>query len=181
MNSTVAVGLVAAVVAIFGYTVTNAMNRMERRSRIYADAISALVQFQGLPLRIRRRSDSDGATRSAVGERVREVQEALSYHVVLLRLDSPRVGAAFAQLVHNTREVGRIYRQEAWASPPASDDADMGLYLRYDYHNQVELESCITLMQRELSMIRALSPQVFRFRAKSPSVSPEHVKDKDAN
>ena len=70
------VGILAGVVAIFGYTITNAMNRIERRSRIYADAILALVQFQDLPFRVRRRSDSSDATRTIVGQRVRDVQEA---------------------------------------------------------------------------------------------------------
>ena len=43
------VGILAAVVAILGYTITNAMNRIERRSKIYADAMLALVQFENLP------------------------------------------------------------------------------------------------------------------------------------
>jgi hypothetical protein len=119
------------------------MNRVERRSRIYADAISALVRFQNLPFRIRRRSDSSDATYAIVGDRVRDVQEALSYQVVLLRLDSPRVGAAFAELVRNTREEGLRYRHDAWASPPATSDADMSLAVSYDYHNEAELEKCI--------------------------------------
>ena len=165
INATLLVGLLAAVVAIFGYTITNAMNRIERRGRIYADAISALVQFQNLPFRIRRRIDSSGVTRAAIGERVREVQEALSYHVFLLRLNSPRVGAAFAELVKNTREEGLRYRHDAWASPPATKDTDMNLFISYDYHNEAELERCIVLMQRELSIVRVLFPRGFRFKA----------------
>jgi hypothetical protein len=43
------VGILAAVVAVLGYTITNAMNRVERRSRIYADAMLALVQFEIFP------------------------------------------------------------------------------------------------------------------------------------
>ena len=160
------VGILAGVVAIFGYTITNAMNRIERRSRIYADAILALVQFQDLPFRVRRRSDSSDATRTIVGQRVRDVQEALSYHVVLLRLDSPRVGTVFAELVKKTREVGVRYRHDAWVSPPATSDADMSLVISYDYHNEAELEECIVLMQRELSIIRALSPRARWFRAR---------------
>jgi hypothetical protein len=165
IDPTLVVGILAAVVAILGYTITNSMNRIERRSRIYANAISALVQFQNLPFRIRRRSDSSDATRTIVGERVRDVQETLSYHVVLLRLDSPRVGTVFAELVRNTRKEGVRYRHDAWASPPATSDADMSLVVSYEYHNEAELEKCIVLMQRELSTIRALSPRLW-FRAR---------------
>lgn len=155
------VGILAAIVAVLGFIMTNAMNRVERRSRTYADAISALVRFQNLPHRIRRRSDSSDATRAIIGEHVRNVQEALSYHVVLLRLDSPRVGAVFDELVRHTREEGVRYRHDAWASHPATSDADMVSAIRYDYHNEAELEKCIALMQRELSIIRTL-----RFRTR---------------
>lgn len=160
------VGILAAVVAILGYTITNAMNRIERRSKIYADAMLALVQFENLPFRIRRRSDSSDATRTIVGQRVRDVQEALFYHTVLLRLASPRVGAAFKALVEKTREKGVRYRHDARTLPPATSDADMSLVISYDYETKDELDECIVLMQRELSIIRALSPRARWFRAR---------------
>ena len=161
------VGILAAVVAILGYTITNAINRVERRSRIYADAILALVRLQNLPYRIRRRCDSTDATRALLSAQVRDAQEALSYHVVLLRLDSPRVGAVFDELVRHTRKEGAEYRRDAWASRPATRDADMCSVIRYDYHNETELEKCIVLMQRELSIIRALR---FRGRPQYPQL-----------
>ena len=161
------VGILAAVVAILSYTITNAMNRTERRSKTYADAMLALVQFQNLPFRIRRRSDSSDATRTVVGHRIRDVQEALFYHTVLLRLDSPSVGTAFAVLVEKTREKGVRYRHDAWTSPPATSDADMSLVISYDYENKEELDECIDLMQGELSIIRALSPRARWFRVRS--------------
>jgi hypothetical protein len=166
INPALVVGILAAVVAILGYAITNAMNRIERRSKIYADAMLALVQFENLPFRIRRRSDSSDATRTIVGQRVRDVQEALFYHTVLLRLASPRVGAAFKALVEKTREKGVRYRHDAWTLPPARSDADMSLEIRYDYKNKDELDECILLMQRELSIIRALSPRARWFKAR---------------
>jgi hypothetical protein len=161
IDPSLVVGILAAVVAILGYTITHATNRVERRSRTYADAISALVQFQNLPHRIRRRSDGSDVTRALISEHVRNVHEALSYHVVLLRLDSPKVGAVFDELVKHTREEGARHRRDAWASHPATSDAEMANAIRYQYHNEAELEKCIALMQRELSIIRAL-----RFRTR---------------
>jgi hypothetical protein len=92
-------------------------------------------------------------------QRIRDAQETLSYHVVLLRLDSPKVGQAFDELARATREKGLQYRRDAWAASPATEDADMNLAISYKYDNEWELEKCILLMQRELSLLRSLFSQ----------------------
>lgn len=172
MNTTLIVGIVAALVAICGYMLTSAMNRIERRSKIYADAILALIRFQELPYRIRRRPDSTNETRTAIYQRIRDAQETLSYYVILLRLDSPKVGKAFGELVEATRQIGLQYRREAWAAPPATKDEDMNLAIRYRFDNEVELEKCIALMQHELSILRILFPQVGRSLRESTAHAP---------
>jgi hypothetical protein len=78
-----------------------------------------------------------------------------------MRLESPRVGSVFAELVAKTREHGRQYRRDAWAASPATKDTDMNTDLRYSYDNEMELEKCISLMQGELSVTRILIPHAF--------------------
>ena len=43
----------------------------------------------------------------------------------------------------------------------------MSLVISYDYENKEELDECIDLMQRELSIIRAISPRARWFRVRS--------------
>jgi hypothetical protein len=175
MNTTLVVGIIAALVAICGYTITSAMNRIERRSKVYADAILAVIRFQELPYRIRRRPDSGNETRAAIYQRIRDTQETLSYYAVLLRLDSPKVGKAFGELVKATREIGLQYRRDAWAAPPATKDEDMNLPISYKYENELELEKCIARMQQELSILRILLPQVGRSLRESAAQTPGTV------
>jgi len=168
MNTTLIVGIIAALVAVGGYTITSATNRIERRSKIYAEAILALIRFQELPYRIRRRPDSTSETRAALYQRIRDTQETLSYYVVLLWLDSPRVGKAFDELTKATRRIGLQYRREAWTAPPATKDEDMNLAISYKYESELGLEKCTALMQRELSMLRITFPQVGRSLKNQP-------------
>lgn len=65
--------VLAALVALRGYWISQSMGRRERRSRIYAGAIEALYQYQELLYRILRRPASDSATRAEFSTRVSDI------------------------------------------------------------------------------------------------------------
>jgi predicted permease len=52
----------AAIVALIGFLLNQIALRNERRSRVYAEALSAVFEFQELPYRIRKRASSEDSS-----------------------------------------------------------------------------------------------------------------------
>jgi hypothetical protein len=52
---TIIAALIAALVAVTGYMLTQAQARRERRAREFADALAAVEEYLEAPYRIRRR------------------------------------------------------------------------------------------------------------------------------
>jgi hypothetical protein len=52
----------AAIVALIGFLLNQVALRNERRSRVYAEALSAVFEFQELPYRIRKRAASEDSS-----------------------------------------------------------------------------------------------------------------------
>jgi hypothetical protein len=52
----------AAVVALIGFLLNQIALRNERRSKVYAEALSAVFEFQELPYRIRKRASSEDSS-----------------------------------------------------------------------------------------------------------------------
>jgi hypothetical protein len=79
-----------------------------------------------LPYKIRRRPDSNGTTRAALGDKTGEVVSRLWFDRAWLQTDS-EVGAAYRDLMAQTKQDGGIYRATAWSEPVPIKDEDAQL------------------------------------------------------
>ena len=86
--------IIAGLVALTGYLLNQFANRRERTSKVYAEALEAIREYQELPYKIRRRPDSNGTTRAALGDKTGDVvsrlwSTALGFRLTLLRWVPP--------------------------------------------------------------------------------------------
>ena len=91
--------IIAGSVALFGYSLTQVSNRWERKRKVYAEALSAVREYEELPYRIRRRPSSDDETRARLGDQISEAYIKLRFYLAWLEIDSVVVGTAYADLV----------------------------------------------------------------------------------
>lgn len=144
------IAIIAGTVALVGYSVTQFANRRERKSKLFAEALAVIYEYQELPYRIRRRASSDGATRAALGGLVSDVMTKLGFYLAWLHMESPEVGAAYRLLFDRVRQFGGPYRDSAWMAPLiASDEEVPAAEYRYgDLHPERML--CLSVMRHEL-------------------------------
>jgi len=151
--ATIIAALVAAAVATFGYAITARAKLLDDRRKTYAAALAAVCDYQELPYRIRRRSDSSAATRAALGTTISDIQRDLDFHNQLLELDSPKLGRAYRALVETSRGTGKPHRDEAWAQPPANEDKAMSFAKEYRYEDDDQWEFCRLRMREHLRLL----------------------------
>lgn len=143
-------GVIASLVAVVGYLINQASIRNERRSRVYAEALSAVFEYEELPYRIRKRTAEEGSS-AAIAQRISDVFERLSFYQAWMNLESPAVGSAYLDLVRKTQALGGLHRDDAWKTPPASKDTDFHFPKpTYIYENERELDLCMLVMQHEM-------------------------------
>ena len=122
----------AAAVALIGYLLNQVAVRNERRSRVYAEALSAVFEFQELPYRIRKRAASEDSS-AVIAQKISDVFVRLDFYRALLLLESSTVGIAYADLVHQTQAQGDSYRADAWKRPVAAHGHDFHFAV-HEYH-----------------------------------------------
>jgi hypothetical protein len=71
-------GVTASIVAIVGYFINQFSIRNERRSRVYAEPLSAVYEYEELPYRIRKRIPEESSS-AAIAQRISDVFERLSF------------------------------------------------------------------------------------------------------
>jgi len=107
----VAAGLIAAGVAVLGYSAQQRSARRDQRATGYAEALRAVEDYLEAPYRIRRR-DGSAAARMSVTTHVSDIQSRISLYLAF-------VGAA-------KQDAGPQMTQ-AWRSRPTSKDRDVPL------------------------------------------------------
>jgi len=145
---TLASALIAASVVVIGYWANHYVARRERRTRLYADALEALADHEELPYLIWRRVSLDAAV---LTERISRGHGRLRHYETLLHLDSPAVGAAFADLANATRAQGEEFRRLAWQHPVRDDQTAQAMPARIAYDTHRQRNHCLEAMQLELS------------------------------
>jgi hypothetical protein len=156
----------AAAVALIGYLLNQVAVRNERRSRVYAEALSAVFEFQELPYRIRKRAASEDSS-AVIAQKISDVFVSLDFYRALLLLESSTVGIAYAELVHQTQAQGDSYRADAWNHPVAAHGHDFHFAVHeYHYDNGPEQDLCMLAMQREMSLINVLRKSTERLLAR---------------
>ena len=147
----ISAGIVAGAGALVGFLGSQLANRRERKSKVYAEALAAIKEYEELPYRIRRRPSSDGATRAALGDMVGDVLSKLWFYQAWVHTDSAEVGAAYSALMARTQGFGGPFRAAAWSTPVITKDEDAHLRDSFIYDNKPELALCLLVMRRELS------------------------------
>jgi hypothetical protein len=151
----VIVAVIAAVTALTGYLVNSRLNRINEKTRAYAEALATVEHYKLLPDTIYRLHDSTSETRAQLAKIIVETQERLAFHRRWLDLDSPAVGSAYNKLVDKVRETNSIYRQQAFDAQPPSTDSDLESFRGKFYtHSEAERAQCILAMRRELQLFR---------------------------
>ena len=144
--------LITAVVALFGYWITQRTARRDRLAKSYAEALEAVAAYEELPYRIRRRAGAN--YREELSRRTSDVQESLFFHRAWISMESESAGDAYDALVRKAKKRGGIHRRDAWRQPIADDDASMYFDGSYSHEIENEREACITAMRNDLNRWR---------------------------
>jgi len=153
-TATVLSATLAALAALMGYAITQALGRRERRAERFAQAIRAVYEYQDTAYQILRRSSHDALTRERLGAQHGKVADGIRYHFALMRTESPLVHEAYEILFHRTRWVGSLFRSWAWLQPLIVDDAAMAIDPPFRYDTDEEFDLCIDCMTLELAWFR---------------------------
>lgn len=124
--------LVVAYIGLVGTLATIATNgylaRRERKRGLFAEALSAVMEYWEFPYVVRRRrGDARPQERIRISEALREVQARLSFHQAWIGIEGRRVSRAFDGLLAETRTVMGSQMRVGWNSEPTHDDTGMNI------------------------------------------------------
>ncbi|WP_157891997.1 MULTISPECIES: hypothetical protein [Frankia] len=119
-------GIIAAAINIW---LAHRRSREEQCNRLrtaFAEAFATYAAYKEFPYAIRRRrTDAAPDERVRLSEALRDIQARLAYHVAWTAAESETVGAAYADLVQQAREIAGTAMKDAWRGPATTSDADM--------------------------------------------------------
>lgn len=151
--TTIAAAIIAASVAVIGYLVNQRNLRIERKTRLYADALKQIRAYQELPYEIWRRTGDDPEEVRLLSQRVNAAYSGIQFHLQRLQIESPTVAQAYLDLYEQTGRQSRINRQRAWQDTMSTSglkpDEDP---FRGD--NGREIDLCVEAMRAEISLLR---------------------------
>ena len=143
--------LIAATAVLIGYLVNQVANRKAEKTKVFAEAIEAVADYQEMPYRIRRRPASDAPTRLALSERVSDIQKRIDFHRAWLVIESAKVGETYEALVSAVRKEAGEHMKTAWKEPLITEDDQMSLGVAYSCPDtQAARAACLTAMQQHL-------------------------------
>jgi hypothetical protein len=149
---TIVAALIAAVVAVAGYMLTQAQARRERRGREFAQALGAVEEYLEAPYRVRRRQAASPEARDAITGALSDLQARIAHHRAWLYVEAPAVARAYDALVAAARAEAGAQMTEAWQSAPLATDADMNLKVAYRHpDSDAERDRVIEAMRQNLS------------------------------
>jgi hypothetical protein len=123
----VAAGLLAAGVAVFGYSRQQRSARRDQRATGYAEALRAVEDYLEAPYRIRRR-DGSSAARMSVATHVSDIQSRISFYTGWLSIHAPHdVRQAYVAFVIAAKQDAGPQMTHAWRSRPTRKDRDVPL------------------------------------------------------
>lgn len=135
INPSVGAALVAATIAVLGLWVNGYRSDRARRRALYAEALRPLNEYREYPYAVRRRRhDAPSEERARLQSALQAVQERITHHEDLLRLERRgHLYASYCALVRQTRIIAGRAISEQWNSDPVRDDAGMNFGKPFDY------------------------------------------------
>ena len=119
--------VVAALTAAATLVFTRAGEAANRRRDHYAQAVQTLVAWVEFPYRVRRRTDDEPPTLSALADVGHELQERLACHEAWIATECPPVANSYR---HARQTIGPLVGaaiSEAWGTSPVTKPAEMNL------------------------------------------------------
>lgn len=115
---------VSGVVALATVALNNRRGRKDRQRQLFADAFAACQAYKEFPYKVRRRRSDDeaAADRSRLTGELSELQNRLNELKARLRLEAPRTGQAFGDLVSETRRIAGEEVRRSWSLPALEGD-----------------------------------------------------------
>lgn len=123
----VGAALIAAVVAVVGYSRQQEAGRRIQHARMYAEALQAVEDYLEGPYRIRRR-DGTAVARRQVTEDISRIKSRINFHIAWLTIHAPEtVATAYEALVLAAQREAGPQMTAAWRSRPTRHDRDVPL------------------------------------------------------
>jgi hypothetical protein len=148
------VAALAGAVAFSGQIYNQAKQRRIDTGKTFAEAMSAVSDYEDLAFRVRRRPSSTPETRWELSQRISEVHTRMDYYTALLDINAPEVAVEYRELVEKVREVFNVYIKDAWTHPPYETDTDMNQRLGQQYPGKETVDpariTCTEAMRRRL-------------------------------
>ena len=169
---TIIAALIAALVAVTGYMLTQAQGHRERRASEFAEALAVVEEYLEAPYRIRRRQAATPEARDALANALSDLQTRITRHRSWLRVEAPLVAEAYDALITAARLEAGVQMTEAWNSAPLATDADMNLRVAYQHPNSdVERDKVIAVMRQNLRYMPNIRSLPFKRNAVTGSTS----------
>ena len=169
---TIIAALIAALVAVTGYMLTQAQARRERRAREFAEALAVVEEYLEAPYCIRRRQAATPEARDALANALSNLQARIARHRSWLRVEAPPVAEAYDALIAAARSEAGVQMTEAWNSAPLASDADMNLQVAYQHPNSdAERDRVIAVMRQNLRYLPNIRSLRFKRNALTGSTS----------
>ena len=118
LQSGVVAALVAGAVSLAALWATARRVRQERQRQLFADAFDACIAYKEFAYVVRRRADDSAVERTRISLELSEVQKRIASYDARLRVEAPRVSAAYSKLVEVTRRISGHLIKEGWEAPP---------------------------------------------------------------
>jgi hypothetical protein len=126
LGSTVVAAVIAAIVSLVTLSWNARRDRQDRHRKLFAQAFEACVLYREFPFIVRRRNAEDLASeRARITSELSRLQARLDSGRAILRVEAPHVGAAYEDLVRETRRVAGPHISKAWDEPALPADADV--------------------------------------------------------
>lgn len=130
--ATIVAAILAAAIALIGYSIQQSTTRKERRATIYSEALRAVEDYLEAPYLVRRRDGSNGS-RQNVTTQISEIQSRLSYYCALLDLHAhTQISNAYSELVRTARSEAGPAMSAAWKTRPTTKDKNVPLGQRFE-------------------------------------------------
>lgn len=134
---------------------SESMERRNRRRGLYADALTACMEYREFPYVIyRRNGEQPAAERTRISEALRDVQKCIAHHCAWLRTESKDVADKYEELVSTLKSVAGEEMKRRWKAAPIKKDADMTVGPKFDWH---------LIEEKEEAYIKAVRKQLAPF------------------
>lgn len=120
--------VITAVLAVVTLFVNGRRARNDRQRALIADAFGDIAEYREYPYIVRRRRhDEPEAERARITAELSAIQHRLNRNQAVLKVEAPRVGRAYAELLGATRRVAGGEIRLAWELDPCASDAGVSI------------------------------------------------------